>query len=43
MSVEGMVVWRIANGKLVERWGVIDLLHLMQQLGVVPAPGQAGS
>ena len=27
---------RIADGKLVEHWGVTDELHLMQQVGLVP-------
>jgi hypothetical protein len=31
---------RIANGKAVEQWNNVDELGLMQQLGVVPAPGQ---
>ena len=30
---------RVANGKVVERWGVIDNLGLLQQLGVIPVPG----
>lgn len=29
-------VARIADGKLVEHWGVTDELHLMQQVGLVP-------
>jgi predicted ester cyclase len=33
-------IWRIANGKAVENWVQMDLLGLMQQLGVIPAPGQ---
>jgi predicted ester cyclase len=37
-----MHISRIAEGKLVERWGQGDNLGLMQQLGVVPAPGQEG-
>lgn len=31
---------RIDNGKLVERWGETDMLGMMRQLGVVPAPEQ---
>jgi C-1 hydroxylase len=27
---------RVADGKLVEHWGVTDELHLMQQVGLVP-------
>jgi predicted ester cyclase len=33
---------RIEAGKLVERWGEADMLGLLRQLGVIPAPGQAG-
>lgn len=33
-------LWRFENGKAVENWVQMDLLGLMQQLGVVPAPGQ---
>ena len=33
---------RIEAGKLVERWGEADMLGLLHQLGVIPAPGQAG-
>ena len=29
---------RIANGKLVEHWGQMDSMGLMQQLGAIPAP-----
>jgi len=35
---EGIVIWRIENGKLAERWAQIDRLGLMQQLGGVPGP-----
>jgi predicted ester cyclase len=35
----GMNINRFADGKLVESWGVIDVLGIMQQLGVVPPPG----
>ncbi len=31
---------RIEGGKLVERWAETDMLGMMQQLGVIPAPGQ---
>ena len=32
-------VWRIENGKAVENWVQMDMLGLMQQLGVIPTPG----
>jgi steroid delta-isomerase-like uncharacterized protein len=31
---------RIAEGKIVEHWAVVDMLGLMQQLGMIPQPGQ---
>jgi predicted ester cyclase len=34
---------RVQNGKLVESWVQSDQLGLMQQLGVIPTPGQEGS
>lgn len=37
----GMSVYRIANGKIVEHWGENDALGTMQQLGMIPTPGQA--
>jgi predicted ester cyclase len=36
-----MHISRIAEGKIVERWGQGDNLGLMRQLGVVPPPGQS--
>lgn len=33
-------LWHVANGKFVENWVQMDLMGLMQQLGVIPAPGQ---
>jgi len=41
VTVSGIHMLRIANGKLVEHWGNNDDLGLMQQIGVVPPPGQA--
>ena len=34
---------RIADGKIVERWGQWDAMGIMQQIGGIPEPGQAGS
>jgi predicted ester cyclase len=31
-------IWRIEGGKVVEIWGEVDQVGMMQQLGVVPAP-----
>ena len=31
---------RFENGKFAEQWSQLDTLGLLQQLGVIPAPGQ---
>ena len=36
----GITISRFANGKLVEDWTNSDTLGMLQQLGVVPPPGQ---
>lgn len=41
-SITGTDVYRLAAGKIVEQWVEGDLLGLLQQLGVLPTPGQAG-
>lgn len=41
VTVTGMYEYRIADGKIAEWWDYSDDLGLMQQLGVVPALGQA--
>ncbi len=40
-KVTEMHMFRIADGKVVERWGEWDALGLMQQLGAFPAPEQS--
>jgi steroid delta-isomerase-like uncharacterized protein len=40
-TIKGIDVLRIAGGRIVERWAQSNDLELMQQLGVVPAPGQS--
>lgn len=37
----GIELYRIADGKVVERWGSFDQLGLMMQLGAVPMPPTA--
>ena len=32
-------IFRLADGRIAEHWEQLDRLALMQQLGVVPAPG----
>jgi steroid delta-isomerase-like uncharacterized protein len=41
VEVPGSVFYRIVGGKIVEFRGQLDMMSLMQQLGVIPAPQQA--
>jgi steroid delta-isomerase-like uncharacterized protein len=34
-------IGRMAGGQIAEHWGSIDQLGMLQQLGVIPMPGQA--
>lgn len=36
VSIEGMDLSRLADGKIVEHWTQMDSLGMMQQLGVIP-------
>ncbi len=40
VTVTGISIARVASGKAVEVWNEADNLGLLQQLGVVPTPGQ---
>jgi steroid delta-isomerase-like uncharacterized protein len=40
--VTGITIKRLADGKIVEGWTTVDELGMLQQLGVIPAPSQAG-
>ena len=37
-SVQGIDIYRLADGKLAEHWHVVDMLAHMQQLGFLPTP-----
>ena len=37
----GSVIFRVADGKIVERWAQLDNLSVLQQLGAIPEPGQS--
>jgi steroid delta-isomerase-like uncharacterized protein len=43
VALPGVVIDRIANGQLVETWLQADLLGMLEQLGVVPAPSGAAA
>ena len=38
VTMEGIAIYRFADGKIVEKWGQQDRLGIMQQLGVLPLP-----
>ena len=38
VKVSYIDLWRLENGKAVENWVQMDMMGLMQQLGVIPAP-----
>ena len=38
VNVKYMDMWRLSDGKAIENWVRLDMLGLMQQLGVAPGP-----
>ena len=40
VSMRGIAIHRIANGKLVEHWGRVDNVGLLIQLGAITVPAQ---
>jgi predicted ester cyclase len=43
VDCSAITIQRIAGGVIVEGWTIFDALGMMQQIGVVPSPGQAVS
>ncbi len=41
MAIQVIDIVRVVEGQVVEHWNAVDNLGLLQQLGVIPAPGQA--
>ncbi len=41
VTVHGIEIFRVSDGKIVERWAQVDQVGLMRQLGLMPAPGDA--
>lgn len=39
VTVTGISIDRVVNGRVVEGWTEFDMLGMLQQLGVLPAPG----
>lgn len=42
-EVAGISIDRISGGRIVETWSVYDTLGMMQQIGAIPKPEQAGA
>lgn len=40
ITIEMVEVYRVSDGKIAEQWVILDALGMLQQLGVVPTPGQ---
>lgn len=40
VAVSGVIIDKLAGGKIVETWRLFDQMGMMQQLGVIPAPEQ---
>jgi predicted ester cyclase len=36
VETAGIVIHRIADGKIVEYWSVVDMARVLQQVGVLP-------
>lgn len=41
VTITGITITRVASGKAVEAWVNFDTLGMLQQIGTIPAPGQA--
>lgn len=42
VTLTAISIRRLQGGKIVEEWVEADMMGLMQQMGVVPPPGQGG-
>jgi predicted ester cyclase len=38
IAMTGIEIFRLRDGKIAELWGEANLMGLMQQLGILPAP-----
>ena len=43
VTVTGIDINRMKDGKIVEHWGEIDLAGMLQQVGAMPMPAAAGA
>ena len=42
-SLRAFFIWRIANGRLAESWGVADRFAFLQELGIIPSDDELGA
>jgi len=42
VTLSGIAIYRLADGRIAEDWGCADFFGLLQQLGALPTPGQPG-
>jgi steroid delta-isomerase-like uncharacterized protein len=40
LTGRGITIWRIVDGRIAEEWSAFDQFSIMQQLGLLPPPGQ---
>jgi steroid delta-isomerase-like uncharacterized protein len=40
VRVARIAIFRLADGRIAEHWGQVDMIGLLQQLGAVPGPGR---
>ena len=41
VAISAIIISRFVDGKWAEDWANIDMLGMLQQIGAIPAPGQA--
>lgn len=42
-SIRAFFVWRVADGRLAESWGVADRFDFLQQMGIIPSDDELAS
>ena len=40
IRVKYIDIWSVEDGKLKDNWVQMDMLGMLQQIGVIPTPGQ---
>jgi predicted ester cyclase len=43
VSFRAFMLWRVADGRVVESWGVADRFDALQQLGIIPSDDELGA